>query len=87
MKHSLMTMTALLGAEVQISSTAISQIFSVIDNKIIDAMMLLENEFGCLDDFDIDLSSKSDNQLDRIQKQLCLFFITTTLLLSETGIQ
>ena len=72
-KYSLMTMTAILGAQVQVSSTAIPHIFSEVDNRLLDVFLLLEKEFGNLDDLDIDLSGKTDEQIEDIHKQINVF--------------
>lgn len=68
-----MSMTALLGAHVNVSSAAIPRIFSEVDNKVLDILMLLEKEFGNLDDLDIDLSEKSEQEVKDIQKQIIVY--------------
>ena len=72
-KYSAMSMTAILSARVNISSAAIPHIFSEIDNKVLDILMLLEKEFGNLDELDIDLSSKSEQEVTDIQKRIIVY--------------
>ena len=36
---------------------AISEIISSVENKVLDAMLILENQFGCLDDLDIEIDT------------------------------
>ena len=73
MRYSAMSMTALLGAHVNVSSAAIPRIFSEVDNRVLDILMLLEKEFGNLDDLDIDLSEKSEQEVENIQKQIIVY--------------
>lgn len=73
MKYSLMTMTAVLGAQVQVSSTAIPHILSEVDNRLLDIFLLLEKEFGNLDNLDIDLSGKTDEQIEDIQRKINVY--------------
>ena len=72
-KYSLMTMTAVLGAQVQVGSTAIPHILSEVDNRLLDIFLLLEKEFGNLDNLDIDLSCKSDEQIEDIQRKINVY--------------
>lgn len=51
-------MTALLNAFVKISQTQIENIFSKVENMVLDVLLLLEKEFGNLDELDIDLSTR-----------------------------
>ena len=47
-----------------------SQCFSNIENRLLDVLILLEKEFGVLDDLDIDVESKSEDEKEGIVKQL-----------------
>ena len=44
--------------------------FSVIENRLLDALLLLEKEFGILDDLDIDTTLKSPEEIQSIAKQV-----------------
>ena len=70
MKYSLTSMTALLNAQVIVGISDVFQIFSEVNNKLLDIFMLLEHEFGVLDDLDIDLDVKTDNDISIIQNQI-----------------
>lgn len=64
--------TSILSATVPISNTCILDIFAVVENKLLDIFMLLENEFGNLDDLDIDFSSKDEEEIRVIERNLYL---------------
>lgn len=57
-------------ARVEIASQCIHNIFSTIENRLLDVLILLEKEFGILDDLDIDVESKSEDEKEGIVKQL-----------------
>lgn len=57
-------------ASVEIASQCIQNVFSNIENKLLDVLYLLEKEFGLLDDLDIDVCSKSVEEKEGIVKQL-----------------
>lgn len=59
-------------AQVVVADHLICNIFSTIENKLLDILILLEKEFGCLDELDIDVTSKSQEQLAEINKQILL---------------
>lgn len=59
-------------AKVVVADHLICNIFSTIENKLLDMLILLENEFGCLDDLDIDVTSISQEQLAEINKHILL---------------
>lgn len=59
-------------ARVEIGNHCIHNIFSIIENKLLDILILLEKEFGVLDDLDIDVDSKSADENERIVNQLQL---------------
>lgn len=59
-------------AKVVVADHLICNIFSIIENKLLDILILLEKEFGCLDDLDIDVTTKSQEQLAEINKQILL---------------
>ena len=57
-------------ARVEIAGQCIHNIFSTIENRLLDVLIILEKEFGVLDDLDIDIDSKSENEKEKIVKQL-----------------
>ena len=52
------------------SEHIISNIFSNIENKLLDILILLEREFGSLDELDIDVTTKSEEELKNINNQI-----------------
>ncbi len=57
-------------ARVVIGEHIISNIFSVIENKLLDMLMILEKEFGCLDELDIDITTKSKEEIEAINNRI-----------------
>lgn len=59
-------------ARVVIGSQCIQSVFSVIENKLLDTLLLLEKEFGNLDELDLDISGKSQEELAHITQKIVL---------------
>ncbi len=57
-------------ARVIVGEHVVSNIFSVIENKLLDMLMILEKEFGCLDELDIDTTAKSEEELKAINERI-----------------
>lgn len=57
-------------ARVVVGEHIISNIFSVIENKLLDMLMILEKEFGCLDELDIDITTKSKEEIEAINNRI-----------------
>lgn len=57
-------------ARVVVGEHIISNIFSVIENKLLDMLMILEKEFGCLDELDIDTMAKSKEEIEAINNRI-----------------
>lgn len=57
-------------ATVKLSTHELENIFSIIDNKLLDILMTLEREFGKLDELDIDISDKSADELQAIADKI-----------------
>ena len=57
-------------ATVEIGNQCVHNVFSAIENRLLDILILLENEFGILDELDIDLTKKSDYEKEKIIKQI-----------------
>lgn len=60
----------IIAARVVVSTHCVTNIFSVIENRLLDALLLLEKEFGILDDLDIDTSTKSPEDIQTIAKKV-----------------
>ena len=58
----------IVAASVVVSSHCVTNMFSLIENRLLDALLLLEKEFGVLDDLDIDTSCKSPEELHEIAR-------------------
>lgn len=56
----------ILASRVQFDYTSIKDILSKIDGKILDTLLTLEDEFGNLDELDIDLKSKNAEDITNI---------------------
>ena len=57
-------------ARVIIGPHRIQSVFSAIENRLLDALILLEKEFGILDELDINTESKSPEELQSIIERL-----------------
>ena len=57
-------------ARVVVGAQCVSDVFSVIENRLLDALILLENEFGNLDELDLDISEKSQDEIQKIIENL-----------------
>ena len=57
-------------ATVEIGNQCVHNVFSAIENRLLDILILLEKEFGNLDELDIDLTKKSDYEKEKIIKQI-----------------
>ena len=62
----------ILNASVLIDSTLALRVLSIIENKLLETLLLLEKEFGCLDELDIDTSSVNSYDKERIAEQINL---------------
>jgi len=56
----------IISARVVVSAHCVTNIFSVIESRLLDVLILLEKEFGVLDDLDIDTSTKSPEDVQSI---------------------
>ena len=57
----------------------IYDIISVVENKLLDALILLEKEFGCLDELDIDISDKNEGEIKRINEKIQLVLLDQSI--------
>ena len=71
-QYSAISMTALLSAVVEISPTQVKNVFSRVENTVLDILLLLEKEFGNLDELDIDLSAKDDKEINNIVNNIMI---------------
>lgn len=59
-------------AHVNIGSHNIMNIISIIENRLLDALLLLEKEFGCLDELDLSDSNKTENEINDIAQKIAV---------------
>ena len=69
-KYSKNPLITIITANVIIDPHMVVNVLSVIENKLLDILMVLEKEFGSLDDLDIDISNKSETELQGVVKQI-----------------
>lgn len=60
----------IINAHISISFTDVKDILSTINNKILEILLLLEKEFGNLDDLSIDISLKEPDELNTIVQNI-----------------
>lgn len=60
----------ILSANVIFSAEAINNIFSVVENKLLDILIILEKEFGVLDELDIDTATLTNEQIKDIANEI-----------------
>ena len=60
----------IISARVIVGVQCIADILATIENRLLDALLLLEKEFGNLDDLDIDVSQKTTDELQEIIRNL-----------------
>lgn len=59
-------------AKVEFGASFINSIVSNIENRLLDILVLLEKEFGNLDNLDIDISSKTPEEINDINSKICI---------------
>ena len=57
-------------ANVVLNTPQVLNIFSRVENRLLDILCYLENQFGNLDELDIDIESKSPEELESITAQI-----------------
>lgn len=57
-------------ARVIVGKQNVANIFSAIQNRLLDTLIILEKEFGNLDDLDIELTGKSEEDIQHIKDQI-----------------
>ena len=57
-------------ARVVFDGQSIKRIFAAIENRLLDILILLEKEFGNLDELDLDCSSKSEDDIKKISDKI-----------------
>lgn len=57
-------------AHVVFGSQCIRDVFAAVENRLLDILILLEKEFGNLDELDLDVSSKTDDEIKAIAEKI-----------------
>ena len=57
-------------ARVLFGSQCIRNVFATIENRLLDILILLEKEFGNLDELDLDTTSKTEDELKAIAERI-----------------
>ncbi len=65
----------IIAAQVEAGTHHILNIFSIIENRLLDALLLLEKEFGNLDNLDLDISKKTEDEIKSINNQLIVIVL------------
>jgi len=66
------SMTYLMKAEIEVSDTVPYSILSAIENKVMDILLLLEKEFGSLDELYLDLTGKDNDEIEKIANNITI---------------
>ena len=66
-------------AHVEFSVSFILDIFSKVENKLLDILLLLEKEFGILDELDLDVSTKSPEELSTITDKISVIVFDNSI--------
>lgn len=61
---------SITSAHIEFGAQCITDIFSAIENRLLDVFILLEKEFGCLDELDLDCESKLEEELQSISARV-----------------
>lgn len=59
-------------ARVIVGEQCISDIFAAVENRLLDVLILLEKEFGNLDELDLDVTTKTPDELKSIAERIIL---------------
>lgn len=68
--YAAVSMTYLTSATIEASNTVVKSVLASVENKIMDILILLESEFGCIDELELDVSSLEKSELERVQADI-----------------
>lgn len=63
---------SIISGNVLVDKMQVMNIIPRVENTLLDMLLLLEKEFGNLDELDIDVDSKDEEQLEDIRNSLCV---------------
>lgn len=61
---------SITSAQIEIPKTTPREVISAVENRILDILILLEKEFGNLDELDLDITNKSPKELETISNKI-----------------
>lgn len=70
-------------AEVAVDVSAVINILSTVENLLLDTFLLLEKEFGVLDDLDIDLDKKTEDEKQVIAEKIVIILQDNSVTIGE----
>lgn len=70
-------------AEVEIDTSEVMNIIPVVENLLLETFLLLEKEFGVLDELDIDWDSKTEDEQKIIVEKLVVIFQDNSVTVGE----
>ena len=74
---------SLVDAHVEVGFHEVDTILSCIESKLLDVLIKLEEEFGNLDDLDIDISCIEKAQLDRLIKEMNIIVFNKSITIGD----
>lgn len=72
-------------AYVKIDTTSITDLVYTVKTKVLDALLLLEKEFGNLDDLDIDTSAKTEEENNTIIEKLYITLYDNSITIGDNN--
>ena len=64
------SMTYLMNAWIEVSDTAIPDVISAIENRVMDVLLLLEKEYGILDGLTLDLTPMKHSDIEDVAQRI-----------------
>lgn len=62
--------SSITSAKVNINNSAPIEVIAAVENRILEILVLLEKEFGNLDDLDINCDTKTEQELQKVYEQI-----------------
>ena len=64
---------SVISAKVAVDKIRVMDIFSKVESRLLDIFLILEKEFGSLDELDIDMTNKNEKQIEQIKEQINIY--------------
>lgn len=75
----------IVNARVEIGTHEVDSILSRIESKLLDVLLKLEDEFGSLDELDIDKSHVEQTELDRVIKEIQIIIFNKSITIGDNN--